>query len=375
MNGIEHYLQQPPKGKRLGVLTNHATLTATGQPVALALMNSGMNVVKIFSPEHGITAQAEDGVKQYSSVDPYTSLPVISLYGDNFAPTEEQLQDVDELLIDVPNIGCRFYTYWWTVTYLLEAASKYGKEIVVLDRACYSRRSVRNSEGPMLDEIRCASFLGRWSMPLTFAFTLGELVKWFTMQRRLSLPWRWVKATALSSFQLPPSPALAEAQAIELYPGTCLFEGVNISVGRGTSFPFRVIGAPWINAPALHHAFRQLQLQGVTAVPYSFKPMWSIYSQEICHGLYFTVTDVLVLKPVTFGVALLRCLVRLYPQFTTPSAYPTAANASGNRHLDLLLGVSDAFSFFEDDIGYNTLCSLLPAEQWAEDVTEYLSSC
>jgi len=373
MNGIDHYLLQPPARGRFGLLTNHATLTKTGEPIALALLRHGVHVTKIFSPEHGVTAQAEDGSKQDNAIDYYTRLPVISLYGDHFKPTQEQLHDIDVLLIDVPNIGCRFYTYWWTVTHVLEAAAQHHKEVIVLDRANYSQRHRLTAEGPMLHEQHCASFLGRWSMPVTFGFTLGELAKWFIAQRKLSLSWHCVNATASAPFQLPPSPAIADAQTVELYPGTCLFEGVNVSVGRGTSFPFRVVGAPWINAVALQQAFHEWHMEGVTAVPYSFKPMWSVYAQEFCHGLYFTVVNPNIFRPVAFGCALLHSVATLYPDHLQMAAYPTQANLTGQRHLDLLLGIPDAFSYFTSQPKFNTLRQLLRAEAWATAVHDFLA--
>ncbi|MFN7261447.1 MAG: exo-beta-N-acetylmuramidase NamZ domain-containing protein, partial [Cyclobacteriaceae bacterium] len=162
------------KGRPFGLLTNHATFSGSGYPVAHELLRQGFSIKKLFSPEHGIQSQGEDGVAQKNAYDPYTKLPIVSLYGESMKPHSSDLEDIDIILIDLPNIGCRFYTYWWTITYMLEACAASGKKIILLDRPNISQRSLDSIEGPMLEK-GCQSFLGRWPMPLTFSQSFGEL--------------------------------------------------------------------------------------------------------------------------------------------------------------------------------------------------------
>lgn len=351
MLGIDRFLISSPSGKttRYGLLTNHATLAGSGKPVAVELLQRGIIIQKLFSPEHGVFSQAEDGAAQQNQTDKLTGLPVVSLYGENLTPQEEDLKSIDAVLVDLPNIGCRFYTYWWTITHMMEACARFQKPIIILDRPNW-RGANSVTEGPLLDEVNCSSFLGRWSMPLSFSYTLGQLARWFVRQKsiRLNLEVVPYDEDDFPHF-VPPSPAINEIQTTYIYPCTGLFEGVNVSVGRGTTFPFRVIGAPRIDSLKFLDYFNTLKLDGVIAHPYAFKPEWSVYEKQFCSGLYFTVTDVTTFKPVICAIHLMHFLMDEFTQLT-PARYPTAANPSGENHLDRLLGIPDSFASIKTDI-------------------------
>lgn len=332
---------------RFGLLTNHASVSQEGVPMAQCFIANGLNLVKLYAPEHGVLAQAEDGQAQSNQTDLLTHLSVVSLYGDKLSPAKSDLEDVDIVIIDLPNIGCRFYTYWWTISYMLEACSKLEKEILIIDRP--NLRVGCSTEGPMLDEVHCQSFLGRWTMPLAHPFSYWQLATYFNQVRNLKLSLHRIAGPQEVSF-IPPSPAISDQQTVWLYPAIGVFEGLNVSVGRGTSSPFRVIGAPWIDPMTMLHYVQELKPPGLVAGVYSFKPMWSVYEAAYCHGLYFTVADPKLFQPVQFSCDLIHFLRNTYGAQLKPATYPTAANPTGQRHLDLLLGIPQAWKKINSDI-------------------------
>jgi len=336
---------------RLGLVTNDAALTSAGVPVRVALAEAGYRVERLFSPEHGLSAQGRDGAHQSDGTDRLTGLPVVSLYGDRLAPHPEDLVDLDAVVVDLPDVGCRFYTYPWTLSHVLESCAAADVPVVVLDRPNPLGGDLAVAEGPMLDETRCASFVGRWSLPIRHGLTLGELARLWVHEGRVAADvevvpvegWRRaVPALASTRPWVPPSPAMPSAHTAALYPGTGLVEGFTLSDGRGTALPFRVVGAPWIDAPTLWRALRRQGLPGVAASPYGFVPTDGRHVGQQCEGVLLTVVDPAELRPVAVGVALISTIAQLWPEHLTEAAYPTRANPSGARHADLLLGVVGA---------------------------------
>ncbi len=376
MLGVDRFIQSTDviKKSRAALLTNHATLAGSGLPVALELKRSGVNLIKLFSPEHGIHSQDEDGKAQTNQIDPLTGLPVISLYGATMAPHKNDLDDIDYVLIDLPSIGCRFYTYLWSMTYMLEAAGRAHKKVILLDCPNLAQRLTSQCEGPLLDENSCASFIGRWSMPITFPFSAGEMMRWFIHERNIDVELDVIshKPNTINNF-VPPSPAMSDHQTILIYPFSGLLEGINVSHGRGTSYPFRVVGAPWIDAIAFHEEFSRQNFAGIKAVPHFFQPMWSRYGKVFCHGLYFTVTDPTLFRPVALACWVMHYLATHYPQQLQPATYPTAANPTGDCHLDLLTGLPDSFSILcNSSITSSEIAKLSDCQVWFEKVNHFL---
>ncbi|MGI9137964.1 MAG: exo-beta-N-acetylmuramidase NamZ domain-containing protein, partial [Sediminibacterium sp.] len=174
--GIDNIITQSPswKKKRIALLTNDAAKTNNSVPSRKALLDHGFNIVKLFSPEHGITATGADGAKMQDSIDDLTHLPVISLYGDKMKPTQEDIQDVEILMFDIPDAGTRFYTYLWSMTYWIETAAEHHLKIVLLDRPNPLGGLFDLCEGPMLHE-SVSSFIGRFEIPIKHQCTFGEL--------------------------------------------------------------------------------------------------------------------------------------------------------------------------------------------------------
>jgi uncharacterized protein YbbC (DUF1343 family) len=338
-------------GRRVGLVTNDAATTAAVPrpltPTRLALQQAGVNLVALFSPEHGLGAAAEDGATVGDATDPLTRLPVYSLYGATYRPTPAMLAGLDLLLYDIPDIGVRFYTYIWTLSHVLEACAEEGLPLWVLDRPNPLSGNLALAEGPMLDEHNLASFVGRWSMPIRHSLTVGELARLWNAERNLGVDltvvptsgWRrshlW-DATGLPF--VPTSPAMPSAETVLVYPGACLFEGTNLSEGRGTAAPFRQVGAPWLDGHQVAAAFNEFGLPGVVARGVQFTPAASKFTGELCHGVMLHPLDANAFRPVTAGLHLIVAILRRHEIRFAWLPYPTAAAGAGHGHFDRLIG-------------------------------------
>ena len=376
--GIDHLLQQASlyKGKRMALVTNNAAFTSNGISSRVALLKSGFNVIKLFSPEHGLNVHGADGAFQKNSIDELTKLPIISLYGDRLAPTEDDFHDVDVVVFDIPDVGCRFYTYLWTMTHVMKACALYGKTFVLADRPNPISGEFLLAEGPMLDEEHCSSFIGRWNIPIRHSCTLGELALYFAGTKIKNSQPQIIKITGWKRREIaggkngkfiPTSPAIQNMETALLYPGMGLLEGINVNEGRGTDKPFRICGAPWIDGH-LQQAFINKKIPGIVCKNISYTPSESLYAHQLCHGLEFFIDDVSVFRPVATGIALLQTIMELYPQHVKERLYCTRANPSGSGHLDKLLGVQNAFDKLKNGERINTDV----AQEWTKLIQPFL---
>lgn len=244
---MEFYLPEL-EGKKVALCGNQTSMVGDVHLVD-TLLSCHINLVKLFCPEHGFRGQAEAGATIASGKDPLTGIPVVSLYGKNKKPTAEQLQDIDILLFDLQDVGCRFYTYISTLHYVMEAAAENGVKVIVLDRPNPNGFYV---DGPVLQP-EYKSFVGMHPVPVVYGMTIGEYAQMINGEQWLAngaqcdltvIPLEGY--THATRYELPvaPSPNLQRPEAIYLYPSLCFFEGANISVGRGTEYPFEMYGAP-----------------------------------------------------------------------------------------------------------------------------------
>ena len=257
------------QGKKIALCANHTSMV--GQTHLLdTLLSKGINVVKVFTPEHGFRGHSEAGEKVSSSVDEKTKIPIVSLYGNNKKPTAEQMKGVDIVVFDIQDVGARFYTYISTLHYIMEAAAENGVKVLVLDRPNPNGFWV---DGPVLDTAY-RSFVGMHPVPIAHGMTVGEYAKmingegWLSGGKRCELAVVAVFGYAhLFRYQLPipPSPNLSSMEAIYLYPSLCLFEGTPMSIGRGTDKPFRVLGHP--SFPEGNITFTPKNIAGVATNP------------------------------------------------------------------------------------------------------------
>ncbi|GAA4428719.1 DUF1343 domain-containing protein [Pontibacter saemangeumensis] len=277
---LELYLPQL-KGKRVGLVVNQTSMIGQTHLVD-TLVSRGVDVVTIFAPEHGFRGEADAGAHVKDAKDIRTGLPIISLYGQNKKPSAEQVKGLDILVFDIQDVGTRFYTYISTMHYVMEAAAENNKPVLVLDRPNPNGHYV---DGPVLD-MKHQSFVGMHPIPIVHGLTVGELAemingeKWLKGQRQADLTVVPVaNYTHNTAYILPvkPSPNLPNQQAIVLYPSLCLFEGTNVSVGRGTPTPFQVIGSPYYLKKDF--SFTPVSTAGATEPP---------YKGQTCYGMNLT---------------------------------------------------------------------------------------
>lgn len=354
------------------MITNDAAETTGGEKSRKALLDAGFNITRLFSPEHGISRNAADGEAQADAKDQLTGLPIVSLYGEKLKPSFEDIKDIDLLLFDIPDVGCRFYTYLWTMTCMMEAAAENNIPLIILDRPNPTGIDLNQAEGPLLDELHCSSFIGRWKIPIRHCCTMGELALYFGKTKVTGCglqvievedyhrPNEWMHEKDF----VPTSPAIQNIETAMLYPGTGLLEGINVNEGRGTAHSFTQFGAPWINANELQESFTSLNLPGISSVACTYMPAAGEYAGANCNGLRLKLTDPHSFRPVATGIALLQLLMRLYPGSAAARYYTTAANPTGAGHLDKLLGIPNAIDQLRSGIQIDTDVS----EWWKGEV-------
>lgn len=355
--GADVLLSTPARWKswqRVAMVTNDAARLAASEHTRprLALLQAGLPLVRLFGPEHGLTASADDGAHVDDSIDPLTGLPVMSLYGERMRPDAAHLAGLEAVLFDIPDVGVRFYTYAWTLWHLLHACADTGVLLVVLDRPNPLGGVLEAAEGPMLSD-DCQSFIGEDDIPVRHALTLGELARLWQREHcphaRLEVVCceAWDPSYAWPAVSLPwvpTSPAMPTFDSALWYPGTCLFEATNVSVARGTDAPFRTIGAPWMNAEAIAQS---IQVVGVMCTPMSFTPGQGPHRGERCEGVRLSLTIPAAAfvardhRPVALGLRLLHAVCTQHPSDFAWAPYPTAANPSGHNHLARLIGRRD----------------------------------
>ena len=331
-------------GKRLGLMTHpcgyDAHLVST-----IDLLHQNGRLCALFGCEHGLRGAAQAGAAVSDEIDAETGVPIFSLFGDIHAPTPEMLDEIDVMVVDLQDIGSRFYTYVYSMCYAIEACARAGKSVVVLDRI--NPLSGLNAQGTILDE-RFHSFVGEYAVPTRHALTIGEFARFFVGYRKIDVDLTvapltgWTRDMYLDdtdSIWTPPSPNMPSMMSALNYPGTCLFEGTNISEGRGTSIPFEVIGAPFIDGARLEKAMRAQKLPGMGFRRAGFTPTFSKFAGEACQGVQVYVTDRSVADTALAGLVLLETIMDLWPNDAKIDRAP---------HFNNLLG-DDAFQLGRED--------------------------
>lgn len=365
------------KSSKLGYLTNDLAITTDGRLARAGIVGAGFGIDRFFGPEHGLSGRAKEGALVGNGADPATGIPVISLYGDRVRPTPEDLAGLDAVLVDLPDVGSRFYTYMWTLSHLLEACAEAGVAVVVADRPNPIGGVLTDAEGPMLDE-SCHSLVGRWAMPIRHSLTIGEAARHWVRTRSIGVELEVVTASGWDRSArwpgdapwMPPSLNMPSAATALLYPGTCLAEGVNLSEGRSTAVPFRVVGAPWLDGAALTSHFNALELPGVRALEYGFTPHVRDWAGEDCEGVILQVTDASVFRPVHTGVRLLAAVEELHPGQLSERTHMHMPGESDATPIERLFGQHGAFDSITS--GQWNDPSSLAVPEWAAAVAEDL---
>jgi uncharacterized protein YbbC (DUF1343 family)/CubicO group peptidase (beta-lactamase class C family) len=307
----------PLSGLKIGLITNHTGTDRARNPTIDLLYRAPEVLLRaLFSPEHGIRGVQDEKVAD--STDTLTKLPIYSLYGERHAPTPEQLCDLDALVFDIQDIGCRFYTYVSTMGHCLEAAGRAKLKFFVLDRV--DPINGTEIDGPLLHEK--TSFVGFHPLPVRYGMTVGELARMFNAERHIEadltvVPVQgWKRSLWFDETLLPwtnPSPNMRSITEAMLYPGVGLLEMTNLSVGRGTGTPFEVVGAPYIDDMDLAAELNAMGVRGVQFVPVRFTPAASVFKDKPCAGVFILLTDRAGAQVVDIGIAIALALHRLYP--------------------------------------------------------------
>ena len=303
-------------GARIGVFTNQTGVLPDLTPTGAALERIA-HVAAFFAPEHGLLGAAAHGEHITDAAD-RSGVPIYSLYGPDMASLPARLAGLDALVCDIQDVGCRFYTYVWTLTQLMEAASGAHVPVIVTDRPNPIGALV---EGPGV-EPAYRSLVGLHNVPIRHGLTIGELALLVNREALMGCDLTvvpcdgWQHAMAWPETGLPwvaPSPNMPAPETAALYPGTCLLEGTNVSVGRGTARPYEWIGAPWIDAVALASALNAQGLPGLRWRPLQYLPCAAPYAGEVCQGVQPYLVDTSVARPVAAGVALTATIRHMYP--------------------------------------------------------------
>lgn len=343
--GLEVFLSKyidTYKDKKLGLLTNSTGVNhELSSSIDLFAEHEALTLTALYGPEHGIRGDAQEGEWVSSSVDASTNLPVYSLYHENKNPDKEMLNNVDVVFCDLQDIGSRYYTFIYTMANMMRLCKEEGKRFVVLDRP--NPINGIDVEGNLV-QAHCTSFVGQYPIPIRHGLTIGELALLFNEEFGIHCELEVIEMEGWSRHQyfdetdlhwVSPTPNATNMNMCLLYPGTCLIEGLNVSEGRGTTKPFEMIGAPFIDGRRLAERLTEIGLPGVKFRPTTFKPMYQKFVGEVCEGVQIHITDRTVMKPVQLGVILLQILVELYP---THVEFIRSKDFNDRFFLDLLIG-------------------------------------
>lgn len=342
--GLEVFLEQQThelRGQRIGLLTNGTGANAKLESaIRLFHRHPDLDLRVLFAPEHGLKTDAKEGEKFGDSVHSETGVPVFSLYGNTKKPTDAMMAHIDVAIFDLQDIGARYYTYIYSMAYLMAACARTGKKLYVLDRP--NPIGGERIEGNLIDG-DFTSFVGLYPIPNRHGMTAGELALHFNKTFGIGCDLQvvamegWQRGMLFPETELPwipPSPNTTGLDMMLLYPGTCLIEGTNLSEGRGTAQPFEILGAPFIDGVRLQDAVNDLGLEHVIARAVSFTPAQSKHAGEACEGIQLHITDRRGFKPLTSVIHILALVAELYPEELVFLEYGNLKH----RMFDLLAG-------------------------------------
>ena len=322
--GIDRLLESswPVAGKRIGLITNSSGVTSAGTPTWKALRGAAnARLVRLFGPEHGLQGGAVYMESVGASIHAPSGLPVVSLYGgtpESLKPRREDFADLEAIVFDIADVGSRYYTYIWTMLLAMEACASSRLRFIVCDRPNPIGGSVEGAP----QSTGYLTFVGLHPIPVRHGMTAGELARLFVAERNLDLDLvvcpaeGWSRDLPFASTGLPwvaPSPNMPSTGTALIYPGMCLLEGTNLSEGRGTTRPFELFGAPWVDGLALAEALNALAMPGVSFLPAQFRPMFDKHAGKTCDGALLRVTDAEAFRPFQTGLRIIETARRLAP--------------------------------------------------------------
>lgn len=364
------------KGLRVGVLANPASIDHSFTHVVDRLGQSAdYTLAAIFGPQHGYHSNLQDNmIETPHTRDPRRRVPIFSLYSETREPTKEMLELIDVLVIDLQDVGSRIYTFIYTMANCLRAAARVGLPVIVCDRP--NPIGGTQVEGPTL-EAGFESFVGQFGMPMRHGMTVAELARLFNEHHGIgadleTVPMEgWSRDMYWDATGIPwvmPSPNMPTLDTAIVYPGTVLFEGTKLSEGRGTTRPFELIGAPWLDGEALAARMNRVELKGVHFRPVGFEPTFQKHARVPCGGCQIHVTARGAFAPVKVGVSLLReCFGSAPDRFGWRD--PPYEYEHGKMPIDILAGSPQLRAQIEQQIPLDDIAaSWLPSESEFEEV-------
>ncbi len=374
--GLEKGLQEKNsslKGLRLGLICNQASVNHQFQHAAdLFFVHPNINLVALFGPQHGIRGDVQDNMVETSHTnDRLTGLPVYSLYSETREPTQEMVSGLDALVFDLQDVGCRVYTFIYTMVNAMRACAKYGKKMFILDRP--NPIGGVEVEGSILEKGQ-ESFVGMYPIPMRHGLTCGELALFFNEEFGIHCELEiitmddWSRENYYDETDAPwvmPSPNMPTVDTAVVFPATVYFEGTQVSEGRGTTRPFEIVGAPYVNSSEYADALNLLELPGVTFRAIEFLPTFQKHVQVLCGGVFVHVTERRSFQPVITGVAMVKKLFELYPNdFKWKN--PPYEYVYDRNPFDVISGTSNLRNGFEQGISLNEI-----KQSWQADILEF----
>jgi uncharacterized protein YbbC (DUF1343 family) len=356
LDALEAEKFAPLRGKHVGLITNHTGVDSQGHSTVEVLTHAaGVQVVALFSPEHGLSGSKDENVA--STKDAATGLPVYSLYGEARRPTEEMLAGIDTLVFDIQDAGVRFYTYTATLAYCMEEAAKRKIAFFVLDRPNPLGGEI--VEGPVLDADK-TSFTAYFALPVRYGLTIGELAQLFNAENKIGCDlhviamknWRrnyFYEDTGLR--WIPPSPNLRTLNGSILYPGLEILQNAGVSVGRGTKTPFEELGAPWMHGAEVAARLNERHVTGLLFSATDFTPSSGLYSGQKCSGVAIRVEDDRVARSMSMGLEIAALSKTLYPDhFDAAKLLLLMGNAETVRQLQEGVGAQQIIAGWTKDL-------------------------
>jgi uncharacterized protein YbbC (DUF1343 family) len=377
ITGLETVIKELPaelKGKRIGILCHAPSITRDFEHISdLFFKRNDCKLTALFGPQHGIHGQTQDNMIEWQSQKhPVFGIPLYSLYGENRKPTSAMLENIDIFLIDMQDVGARLYTYIWTVKLCMEACTEAGIPVWLLDRP--NPISKLPFDGPVLKK-EYFTFVGGASIPLCHRMTLGEMALWLKEKYYplcdLNIVWmkNWKRSSLFNESGLPwvlPSPNIPSLQSALVYPGTVLIEALNLSEGRGTTIPFELFGAPFINSLKLKKCLDVKKIKGCVFRPHDFIPTFHKFQGELCYGMQIHITDIGRFEPVATALDIFDAIIETSKPDSLKFKMPPYEYEYNLMPFDILSGDSGI---------RNTLISRgnisLEKERWSHEIDEF----
>ncbi len=368
--GLERLLEDDKigilKNWRIGLICNQASVNHQFRHAAdLFFENPEINLTTLFGPQHGIRGDVQDNMIETShSIDKQTNLPIYSLYSETREPTGEMLENVDAIVFDLQDVGCRVYTFIYTMAKAMRACAKFGKKFVVCDRP--NPVNGVNIEGNLLEKGH-ESFVGMFPIPMRHGLTVGELALFFNREFDINCELEiielenWAREDFFDETDAPwvlPSPNMPTVDTAVVFPATVFLEGTQVSEGRGTTKPFEILGAPYVDAKEFTDSLNKLQLPGVIFRETNFLPTFQKHQNTICGGTFLHISDRQKFKSVLTGIAIIKILFEMYPNDFKWKIPPYEYEYERNP-FDVIAGTTKIREMFEAGSSFNEIENFL----------------